>query len=70
MLLKGKLTEREVQVCRKMIEGKSNKVIAKELCISEKTLKTHVHNILGKLGLKSRYQIALLWKGEESINLI
>ena len=39
--------------------GMPNKVIARELGVSEKTVKTHVSNILGKLGLTDRTQAAL-----------
>jgi DNA-binding NarL/FixJ family response regulator len=41
-------------------EGRSNKEIAAELVISERTARTHVSNLLGKLGLASRTQAALL----------
>ena len=40
--------------------GKSNKDIARELHISERTARTHVSNVLGKLNLSSRTQAALL----------
>jgi two-component system, NarL family, nitrate/nitrite response regulator NarL len=55
----GRLTVREIEVCQKIMESKNNETIAKELFISVKTVKTHIHNILNKLGLKSRYQIEL-----------
>jgi DNA-binding NarL/FixJ family response regulator len=41
-------------------EGRSNKEIAAKLVISERTARTHVSNLLGKLGLASRTQAALL----------
>jgi DNA-binding NarL/FixJ family response regulator len=53
------LTERETDVLRLVAEGKANKEIAKDLGIGEKTVKTHVSNILAKLGLQSRTQAAL-----------
>jgi DNA-binding NarL/FixJ family response regulator len=54
-----KLTERETEVLRLVAEGKANKEIASSLQISETTVKTHVSNILMKLGLPSRTRAAL-----------
>jgi NarL family two-component system response regulator LiaR len=53
------LTERETEVLRLMAVGQANKEIARTLKIGEKTVKTHVSNILGKLGVQSRTQAAL-----------
>jgi two-component system, NarL family, response regulator LiaR len=53
------LTERETDVLRLLGEGKSNKEIAQSLSIGEKTVKTHVSNILAKLGVQSRTQAVL-----------
>jgi DNA-binding NarL/FixJ family response regulator len=54
-----KLTEREAEVLRLLAQGKANKEIALILSIGEKTVKTHVSNILSKLGVASRTQAAL-----------
>ena len=54
------LTERERTVLQLVGTGKSNKDIARELHISERTARTHVSNVLGKLNLSSRTQAALL----------
>jgi DNA-binding NarL/FixJ family response regulator len=55
----AELTARELEILRLLGAGKSNKEIAAELQISERTARTHVSNILGKLGLPSRTQAAL-----------
>lgn len=54
-----KLTERETEVLRLVAQGLANKEIARELGIGEKTVKTHVSNILSKLDVVSRTQAAL-----------
>jgi DNA-binding NarL/FixJ family response regulator len=53
------LSEREVEVLRLLTRGRANKQIARDLRISETTVKTHVSSILGKLGVQSRTQAAL-----------
>lgn len=53
------LTERETEVLRLLAQGFSNKEIAQQLVIGEKTVKTHVSNILSKLNVVSRTQAAL-----------
>jgi two-component system, NarL family, response regulator LiaR len=53
------LTEREHQVLVHLGRGATNKAIAQALGVGEATVKTHVSNVLAKLGLKSRTQAAL-----------
>ncbi|HET7636996.1 MAG TPA: response regulator transcription factor [Candidatus Limnocylindria bacterium] len=53
------LTAREKEVLAQLARGASNKEIAYQLSITERTARTHVSNILGKLGLASRTQAAL-----------
>ena len=55
----AELTTRELDVLRLLGAGKSNRQIADELVISERTARTHVSNILAKLDLTSRTQAAL-----------
>ncbi|WP_066295113.1 response regulator [Bacillus sp. FJAT-29937] len=53
------LTKREIEVLQEIAKGKSNKEIAADLFITEKTVKTHVSNLLSKLELADRTQAAL-----------
>jgi DNA-binding NarL/FixJ family response regulator len=58
-ILNHALSPRETEVLRLLAGGKTNKAMALELSIGEKTIKTHVSRILGKLGVQSRTQAAL-----------
>jgi DNA-binding NarL/FixJ family response regulator len=60
------LTDREKDVLRLLGQGMSNKEIGAELFITERTARTYVSNILGKLGLQSRTQAAL-WAVEHKL---
>jgi DNA-binding NarL/FixJ family response regulator len=60
------LTPREREVLAQLGRGASNKEIAYGLSITERTARTHVSNILGKLGLTSRTQAAL-WAVEHKL---
>jgi NarL family two-component system response regulator LiaR len=55
-----RLTPRETEVLQLIVGGRSNKRIALELGIAEKTVKTHVGHLLAKLGVSDRTQAALL----------
>ena len=52
------LTTREQNVLERIVAGRSNKEIASDLDISEATVKTHVNNLLGKLGVSDRTHAA------------
>jgi DNA-binding NarL/FixJ family response regulator len=52
------LTPRQVDIARRVAQGQSNNAIAAVLTLSERTVEKHVENILAKLGLNSRAQIA------------
>ena len=53
------LTSRELDVLKQIAKGHDNKTIASNLFVSEKTVKTHVSNILSKLHLDDRTQVAI-----------
>lgn len=56
------LTNREIEVLIKIIEGKSNKEIAEELVITHHTVKSHITEIFRKLGVRNRTQAAVTGK--------
>ena len=58
------LSKREMEILSHLTEGQSNKVIARELGISDGTVKLHVKSILKKLGLHSRVEAAVLAANE------
>ena len=60
------LTPREREILTLVAKGKSNRDIAEALMISERTARTHVSNVLAKLGLTSRTQAAL-WAIREGL---
>jgi two-component system, NarL family, response regulator LiaR len=64
----AELTERELEVLRLLARGLANKAIALELNVSEKTVKTHVSNILAKLHLADRTQAALFAVREKLVD--
>jgi DNA-binding NarL/FixJ family response regulator len=53
------LSSREVEVLKRLAEGKVYKQIAHELSLSTSTVRTHLHNIYGKLGAVDRAQAVL-----------
>ena len=58
LLQYAKLTRREKQVLRLVSRGKSNKAIASKLGITEHTVKLHMHNVAGKIGVSNRTEAA------------
>jgi DNA-binding NarL/FixJ family response regulator len=63
------LTPRELDVLQWMVKGLSNKEIAEQLFISDKTVKIHVSNIFKKLGVKSRSQAIIYAIQHELVEL-
>jgi two-component system NarL family response regulator len=62
-----KLTDREMQVLKLVAKGMNNRDIAKELFISENTVKNHVRNILEKLQIHSRMEAVMIAVREKLI---
>jgi DNA-binding CsgD family transcriptional regulator len=54
---KGELTARESEICEQLIKGKSNKAIAEELVLSDRTVESHVSSILTKMNVTSRAEL-------------
>lgn len=53
-----RLTRREVEILRRVAQGDTNKQIARDLSIAVPTVKNHIHNVLEKLELRSRWDAA------------
>ncbi len=64
-----RLTERELEVLRLVAKGLNNREVAKELFISENTVKNHVRNILEKLQLHSRMEAVMYAMREQLLDL-
>jgi len=60
------LTERELEVVRLVTRGLSNKEIGEALLVKERTVEFHMSNILKKLGVASRVEVAV-WAKEHSV---
>ena len=52
------LTQRELEIARRIVDRRTNREIAEELFLSPKTVETHIRNIFGKLGADSRVEVA------------
>ena len=63
------LTDRERQVAELIAKGASNRDIARELVITEKTASIHVSNIIGKLGVQRRGEVAALMHHTDGVSL-
>ena len=67
--LPPRLTERELEVLRLVAKGLNNREIAKQLFISENTVKNHVRNILEKLQLHSRMEAVMYAMREKLLDI-
>jgi DNA-binding NarL/FixJ family response regulator len=62
------LTPRELEILQLILVGYTNKAIAAEICISEKTVEFHLNNIYTKIGVRTR-MLAGLWAMQQGIEL-
>jgi len=60
------LTRREIEIVQRLIEGKTNRAIATEIYISEKTVEFHLDHIYAKLGVHTRL-MAGVWAIQQGI---
>ena len=60
------LTPRELEILQLVLAGHTNKAIAAEICISEKTVEFHLDNIYTKLGVRTRL-MAVVWALQQGI---
>ena len=58
----GALSQREIDVARLVAAGMSNNEVARALCVSKNTVKTHLANVLRKLKCRDRVSLALYWR--------
>lgn len=61
------LTNREVEILQLVLAGYTNKAIAAEICISEKTVEFHLDNIYTKVGMRTR-MLAGMWALQQGIS--
>lgn len=54
------LTPRELEIFNMLIDNQNTSDIANKLCISEKTVRNHISNVIGKLGVSSRTQAIII----------
>ena len=62
------LTPRELEILRLVLTGRTNKAIAAEIFISEKTVEFHLDNIYSKIGVRTR-MMAGIWAMQQGIEL-
>lgn len=55
---RGRLSRREIEIARLVVEGRTSREIVSDLVLSPRTVEMHVHHILVKLDLRSRVELA------------
>ena len=66
MVTLSDLTPREMEILQLILAGRTNKAIAAEICITEKTVEFHLTNIYTKIGMRTR-MLAGLWALQQGI---
>jgi DNA-binding NarL/FixJ family response regulator len=66
MVALSDLTPRELEILRLVLAGRTNKAIAAEVCISEKTVEFHLNKIYTKIGTRTR-MLAGIWAMQQGI---
>ena len=65
----NKLTQRELQICKYLVEGKNNTEIARLMFLSKHTVKSYVSMIIADMGAVNRTHVAYLLGKENIINM-
>ena len=68
MLTLSNLTQRELEILQLVVAGYTNKAIAAEMYISEKTVEFHLDNIYTKIGVRTRL-MAGIWAMQQGIDV-
>lgn len=59
--MRSKVTEREAEVLELLVQGMENRAMAESLNISVNTVRAHLENMMAKLRLQNRVQLAVFW---------
>ena len=61
------LTPREMEILRLVLAGRTNKAIAAQICVSEKTIEFHLDHIYTKIGMRTR-MLAGMWAMQQGMD--
>jgi two-component system nitrate/nitrite response regulator NarL len=68
MITLSDLTDREMEILKFLLAGQTNKAIAADMCISEKTVEFHLDKIYTKIGMRTR-MLAGMWAMQQGIRV-
>jgi len=63
------LTQRETEILQLVLTGRTNKAIAKQICVTEKTIEFHLHHIYTKIGVSTRL-LAGIWAIQQGVEIL